>query len=343
MGDLREVDLLLDALQDNELSSAAADALSCLMERLKKSGPDGQRDVQVALSSALAQEDPSRRAGIVGVLKRAGHTFGTEVTAALRCRFAIARAAAAEVLGCTEDVRAAAALLDALDDNDQAVVVSAANALQRVVPALCASDCATLPLLLRALNALTSPIMASTLDGRSDLSEHVAYTAQRLVRDVAKQATPNLDLLEQALEAPHARVAVEAARALHELAPPRSAVALLRACLRGNAQVSFEAGKAFHRIKGPKAVDELTGVLNLGDRVVARGACAALVAVGRPAVQGLIKVLNRPYIPARIMSAEALARIGDRSALPHLKSMARDRRPKVAAAAKYGIEIIEKR
>jgi HEAT repeat protein len=65
-------------------------------------------------------------------------------------------------------------------------------------------------------------------------------------------------------------------------------------------------------------VPELIAALQDNDRLLARLAGDALIAIGEPAVEALLAVFRDGDLPPRLDAARALALIGDRRAIPAL-------------------------
>lgn len=66
----------------------------------------------------------------------------------------------------------------------------------------------------------------------------------------------------------------------------------------------------------PESIPDLISTLDDDDRLVARLAADALIAIGGPAVTDLIEVLEKGSPASRVESARALAVIGDTRAIP---------------------------
>lgn len=175
----------------------------------------------------------------------------------------------------------------------------------------------------------------------STMREQLAEIARQLVRTGCGQVPSDLRLLAQALAAPEASIAIEAARAMGIIRDPRFVGHLVRACLRGNRELSSVAGKSLRRIGAQKVVPDLTCMLRDGDQFMATGAEEALVAIGPSTVASLKKALKWKYVRARLAAARALGRIGDDRAIPALRSAVNDRDLRVRQAALRALRLIE--
>lgn len=75
---------------------------------------------------------------------------------------------------------------------------------------------------------------------------------------------------------------------------------------------------------------------------MAHGACAALIAIGRPSVPVLKRAVKWRYSRARILAATALGQIGDLTAIETLRSAKKDRDPNVASAVRAALDSLQR-
>lgn len=129
-----------------------------------------------------------------------------------------------------------------------------------------------------------------------------------------------------------------ALRALTEIRDPRVPPRLVEALADPDPAVRQAAALGLRLQPTPAAVDALVALLAGGDRLLARLAADALIAIGPPAVEALIRVIREGPSAARVPAARALAAIGDRRAIPTLFALLDDPSPLAAQYAEEGLE-----
>jgi len=157
------------------------------------------------------------------------------------------------------------------------------------------------------LNALLEALVSG--------EDHRAEEAATSLRGYGARALPPLRDL---LASPDGERRWWAVRALAEIEAEGVVPLLLEALEDGDREVRHCAALALRRRPDPQALPALIARLESDDRLLASLAGDALVALGTPAVPGLIQVLERGSHAARLEAARSLAKIGDPTAIPAL-------------------------
>jgi HEAT repeat protein len=139
--------------------------------------------------------------------------------------------------------------------------------------------------------------------------------AARSISELGSAALPDLEDLLANPDPDHRWWAV---RALAELEHPRVPALLLIALNDPEPAVRQCAALALRQRPSPEAVHDLVRALGDEDRLLAHLAGDALAAIGSPAVESLIQVVEEGPHLARLEAARALARIGDTRSIPVL-------------------------
>ena len=222
---------------------------------------------------------------------------------------ALARAAAAEMLGWIGLSRTLPALARLLDDPDREVVAVAARALGRL------GDAAAVPFLLARLEdgMLTPGQVAGALRHiGGDAADRLAAYCSHVNPDVRLVATQVLSriagpthtrVLVDALYDPVRSVRVSAAQALGRIGDPRAAPALLVALSGDDPRLRTRAAAALGEIGDESALPGLTAAVEDRDIDVSRAAAQALSAF-EPEGHASLEALAGTWPTA----AEALAR-----------------------------------
>ncbi len=109
-----------------------------------------------------------------------------------------------------------------------------------------------------------------------------------------------------------------ATRTLAEIHTPESTPLLLQALRDPEPEVQQCAALALRRQPNSDAITQLSQALSASDRLLARLAGEALIAIGEDAVPALIEVMENKPQPARLEAVRALSAIGDTRAIPIL-------------------------
>lgn len=109
-----------------------------------------------------------------------------------------------------------------------------------------------------------------------------------------------------------------ATRTLAEIHTPESTPLLLQALRDPEPEVQQCAALALRRQPNSDAITQLSQALSASDRLLARLAGDALIAIGEDAVPALIEVIENNPQPARLEAVRALSAIGDTRAIPIL-------------------------
>jgi len=124
--------------------------------------------------------------------------------------------------------------------------------------------------------------------------------------------------LEQRLSHPEADVRWWAVRALAELQDERVPGLLMLALSDPENSVRWCAGLALRKHPSSQASPALVGMLADQDALSRRLAGDALVAIGSPAVPGLLEAMQQDDYLVRLEAVRALAKIGDARSIPEL-------------------------
>jgi HEAT repeat protein len=142
-----------------------------------------------------------------------------------------------------------------------------------------------------------------------------AEAAARQVPALGCQILPHLRAL---LSSPQADSRWWAARSLAEVDDPRVPELLQTALHDSDLSVRQCAALALRCQPDARAVPDLIAMLDAEDRLLARLAADALVAIGEAAVPALLEVMGRAPQAARLEAVRALSRIGDHRSIPVL-------------------------
>ena len=152
------------------------------------------------------------------------------------------------------------------------------------------------------------PLLTQLTGGDDTLAEAVVSQ----IAEFQAAAIPPLVALLDSDDPDHRWWAV---RTLAEIKDPQVPPRLHAALKDPDPAVRQCAALALSKQPEPDAVPDLVSTLDGDDRMLARLAADALIAVGSPAVPALIEVLESGEHIARLQAARALAEIGDERAI----------------------------
>lgn len=142
--------------------------------------------------------------------------------------------------------------------------------------------------------------------------------ADKAARLLAEAGSKHPVVFRQLLADQRADVRWWTVRSLAEFQSPETTPLLIRSLKDPEVSVRQCAALALHRQPVSRAIPELINSLKNPDRLLARIAGDALVAVGSDAVPALLEVMNNSSQKSRIEAARALSLIGDTRAIPEL-------------------------
>jgi|GEM_PF-1063269 len=242
------------------------------------------------------------------------------------------RAVAAAALGDMNDTRAIDLLIRALEDEEFDVEYEAAKALEKM------GKPAVAPLI-RALKDNNSNVRWEAADilgaiGDSSAADplfEATKDEERVVRSESVQALAKLgDLratepLIEALESDPASERADAADALGELNDPRAVEPLIKALDDNEDFVQESAALALGKLKDARAIDPLIQTIrDYSYAGVHEEARNALIAIGEPATDALIRALNDSNKWVRYHAAYCLAYSNDARAILPLRNALSD-------------------
>ncbi len=178
---------------------------------------------------------------------------------------------------------------------------------------------------------LLAPLRQAVAQGDDAAAE---AAVQALLQDPQAALTPLLQLAQA--EDPDLRW--WAVRALAEICDPRVPPRLHAALHDPDPAVRQAAALGLRLQPTPDAVEDLIALLAGEDRLLARLAADALIAIGPPAVPALIQAIETGHPHGRVPAARALAAIGDTRAIPTLFALLDDPSPLATAYAEEGLE-----
>ena len=263
----------------------------------------GEGPAAVALASALDDDDETvrwraadaliavraRDPAVVATLRAVVERDGPGIADAERVLASLGRAAAP----------AAPSLAAALADGRPVVRVNALRALGGIGPAAAGAVPAIAPLLADA-------------DVRTEAIDALG--------GIGPPASPLAPTLARALDDPSPHVRWRSALALGRMGPSAAAAvpAVVRASEAGDAEVRIAAVQALGKMQAADAVPSLVRLLAAGEdprlRLEAVHALGRIGTAARPAVPGLVLLLDAPDAGTRAAAVRALGRIGGLSA-----------------------------
>jgi HEAT repeat protein len=162
-----------------------------------------------------------------------------------------------------------------------------------------------------------------------------AEAAACQVAALGSQILPDLEAL---LSSPQVDSRWWAARALAEIDDPRVLQLLQTALHDSDFSVRQCAALGLRYQPDPRAVPDLVAMLDAEDRLLARLAADALVAIGEAAVPALLEVMGNAPQAARLEAVRALSRIGDQRSIPVLFAALDEASALVEYWADHGLE-----
>lgn len=161
-----------------------------------------------------------------------------------------------------------------------------------------------------------TPELESVLAALSDGDDERAEAALDRIPEFGEAA---FTALIQMLASPDPDQRWWAVRGLARLpADPRLTPLFTQALQDLNEGVRWAAALALRQRPSPQAVPELIGLLESADSLLRSLASDALTEIGVPSVEALLEVMSHGSQAARLEALRALARIGDRRAIPVL-------------------------
>jgi HEAT repeat protein len=160
--------------------------------------------------------------------------------------------------------------------------------------------------------AIDKPALLAEFSSGSD------EQAEAAALQLAIHGTESLPLIEEFLQDPNEDVRWWAARSLAEIHDSSVTPLLLLALHDPVPAVGQCAALALRYQADPEAIPTLIQRLSLPDRLMARLAADALIAIGDESVPALLEVMENKSQPARLEAARALGEIGDPRAIPAL-------------------------
>lgn len=318
IGDTRAIEPLVSALDDPDpgVRSAASEALSrigpaCvdpLLAVLEKGSTQAREEAAVALGRI---GDPR---AIEPLIEAMWHTdaaavvvadFGQAASQGLMKALATGetktKAGAAWALGASREAKAVPLLIGALSDESPVVRAKAAEALGRI----------------GAMEAST-PLISML----SDWDPAVVVSAARALGEIGAQtAVPGLVSLLDHHDSNIKATAVEAIGKTGGLIDPSPLIVLLA---DDHQLVQQNAAIALGELGLAPAIDPLISLLSEDDKWLPFLASDALAKIGDPAVKGLSTATRDPDPQVRILSAEALGKIGGKDATKALVDLLSD-------------------
>jgi HEAT repeat protein len=152
----------------------------------------------------------------------------------------------------------------------------------------------------------------------ADLTSDDDQRAETAVHALAELGETALSGLLELLENPEPDVRWWAIRALAGLPHPQAASRIQANLHDPDPAVRQCAALGLSHQPNPAALPELIDLLAAADRLLARLAADALIALGSPAVPALLEKLANTSPAARVEAARALALIADPAAIPGL-------------------------
>jgi HEAT repeat protein len=162
--------------------------------------------------------------------------------------------------------------------------------------------------------------------------------AEAVVPQVARLGEPAIYPLLALLDSPQSDRRWWATRALAVIDHPQAQNGIQRALEDHDPSVRQCAALGLRLCPTLSAISALVNALHDTDRLVARLAADALVAIGRVAIQALSIAIDSPDPAVRIEAVRALAAIEDPQAIPALFTALDDPSPLVGYWAEQGLE-----
>lgn len=142
--------------------------------------------------------------------------------------------------------------------------------------------------------------------------------AEEAALRLAAAGSLSFEILKELLSDTDADIRWWATRTLAEIRAPESISLLLQALRDPLPAVQQCAAVALRHQADSKAIPQLIDALSSSDRLLARLAGDALIAVGKDAVPTLIEIAEGNSQPARLEAIRGLSLIGDNRAIPVL-------------------------
>ncbi len=180
--------------------------------------------------------------------------------------------------------------------------------------------------------------MSGFMDVLDELSCGEDERAEAALPHLAAWGPEALQALQERLSSPSAEVRWWAVRGLVEMQDEAVPELLVKALSDPDKGVQWCAGVALRHHPSEKAVPALAELLASEEALTRRLAGDALVAVGKPAVEQLLHILQGGELPARLEAVRALAKIGDERTIAALYNALDDNSALVEYWANQGLE-----
>ena len=151
--------------------------------------------------------------------------------------------------------------------------------------------------------------------------ERAEFAASELIRlsRTSNSGVPwFLPALMEMVSAPESEKRWWAVRIFAEISQPEVILLLLRALYDEESGVRYCAALALSRQANSQAVPALVAALGEQDRLLARLAGDALIAIGTEAVPALLEVMHNGLQAARLEAVRVLTKVGDQRSIPVL-------------------------
>ncbi len=186
------------------------------------------------------------------------------------------------------------------------------------------------------LYELLLPLAAANSRAMEEVLAKVAAEAEPLMRAKVQEVFDHLGFFDRRLNllgSLRPRRAAYSAEMLGNIGDERAVPGLSRLLESSNYRVADAALYALGKIGTQESLSEITKILDHPTRWTQDRLAAAVEAVGRPAMDLLIRNLEEGTPQTRSLSAEILAKVGGEEALPALRAALRDANTDVRARA----------
>ncbi len=162
--------------------------------------------------------------------------------------------------------------------------------------------------------------------------------AEKAALQLAAGGSLSLETLKELLRDTDVDIRWWATRTLAEIHAPESISLLLQALNDPTPAVQQCAAVALRHQADSRAIPQLISALSSSDRLLARLAGDALIAIGKDAVPALIEVTQGNSQPARLEAVRGLSLIGDDRAIPVLFKVENEDSAIIGHFAAQGLE-----
>lgn len=316
----REAALALRQLSDAEAVADLLLALRDIDSGVRKAASQALADAGVSAVPGLLRMARDKRPDVrriaIGVLGWVGDTATLpDLVGYLKDNNADVRAMAVTALGQIGDARVIAPLGRCLKDQarprwtSHTVAELAAQALEKIGTE-------------EAMSIVTR-WRGIGLNGNKTSAAQAKTKLQR-TETIQEPRKANLSDIRKALRHKDWRIRERAVQMLARLRHPRALPDLRVAMKDSDQQVRFAAVRALGPLPAELVIDDLLLALEDSEYLVSDTAANLLVAIGIPAVDGLLRLATHPVVDVRGLAIEALGRIGDDRAVPVLMAAVSD-------------------